>query len=68
MSTEKEPRKFLLQFSHPLAEAQAIQAGCPAAECNIELQVGEGWAIRGSYRNQTLSKVTLQKTYAAEGG
>ena len=68
MSIQKHPeRKILLQVTHPLEQVQAIEPATHAQECNIELHVGDGWAIRGSYRNQILQRVTLQKTTSAEG-
>jgi hypothetical protein len=42
------------------------QPACESTDCNIEIQVGGGWAVSGYYRNRILQTVKLQKTLAKQ--
>jgi hypothetical protein len=35
-------------------------------DCDINIQVANGWAITGHYQNNTLQTLTLQKTAQSE--
>jgi hypothetical protein len=64
MYNPKSLRKnFYLQvgdrFENDTAESQPA---CESTDCNIEIQVGGGWAVSGYYRNRILQTVKLQKT------
>jgi len=38
----------------------------PTKDCDINIQVTNGWAITGHYQNYTLQAITLQKLTATE--
>jgi hypothetical protein len=43
-----------------------FDAVSPTMDCDINIQVADGWAITGHYHAQTLQAVTLQKTTCQE--
>ena len=67
MNQQMYQKKISLRINTPLeGELQATNAPSPMDDYQIQLQVTDGWAITGSYRDQTLTTVTLQKRSSPE--
>ena len=60
-------KNIKLQVQHSKEGAPLrFAASLPAKDCEINIQVADGWAITGHYRNQTLQTITLQKFITTE--
>jgi hypothetical protein len=56
-------KKIFVQVNDPLeSRAAEFYKGFPTEDYNIDIRIGNGWLITGSYCNQTLMTVTLLKT------
>jgi hypothetical protein len=56
-------KNITLQVNHSVEQIESNHlVFTPSKECDINIQVTDGWAITGHYRNQILQTITLQKT------
>ena len=58
-------KHFHLNVNYPNPVLQPVpESISPTEDCRINIQVADGWAITGHYKNNVLQTITLQKTVA----